>query len=203
MIGTGDFGVSQVFKYVMSNNQIDRAHGCVGTRPYIAPEEFVHEHYDAIKVDIWALGVTYVTMRLGHNPWQTAQVDSDSSGGASSSNKSPVASRTRTPYFGPIGKNPDCETCEAAGGGGVDAGNIGGGEPRLIRPSPTWQDHFLDPGFDYFAHHKDTRRHEFARIIVGSERDFVMKMLEIDPFKRSNSQELLNDDWFKVKTANC
>lgn len=46
--------------------------GIHGSTPYIAPEEFIKQDYDALKVDIWAIGIilydiTYICM-----PWKIA-----------------------------------------------------------------------------------------------------------------------------------
>jgi serine/threonine protein kinase len=64
-----DFGVSEV---------TDKTGICtsrVGTRPYMAPEEFEKKEYAGLKVDIWSVGIIYLNMRFHSLPWLKATVD--------------------------------------------------------------------------------------------------------------------------------
>lgn len=53
--------------------------GLVGSEPYIAPEEFIQDAYDAKKADVWSCAVIYMVMKTGRNMWQIASegVDDD------------------------------------------------------------------------------------------------------------------------------
>lgn len=53
--------------------------GLVGSEPYIAPEEFLRENYDARLVDVWSCGIIYMAMRKGTHLWQVAKAGQDES----------------------------------------------------------------------------------------------------------------------------
>ncbi|KAF9950358.1 serine/threonine-protein kinase HAL4/sat4 [Mortierella alpina] len=66
-----DFGNSEVFR--MPWEKKVRASASIrGTGPFIAPEEFTENTFDARKVDMWACGVIYMCMRLGRYTWHEA-----------------------------------------------------------------------------------------------------------------------------------
>ncbi|KAF9922579.1 serine/threonine-protein kinase HAL4/sat4, partial [Mortierella alpina] len=66
-----DFGNSEVFR--MPWERKVRASASIrGTGPFIAPEEFTDDTFDARKVDMWACGVIYMCMRLGRYTWHEA-----------------------------------------------------------------------------------------------------------------------------------
>lgn len=50
-----------------------KCHGCAGSGPYIAPEEFDRQEYEAEVIDVWAIGVIYWVMCFNSLPWTTAQ----------------------------------------------------------------------------------------------------------------------------------
>lgn len=66
-----DFGVSDVFKVVWERLP-HKSRGICGSSPYIAPEEFGGEEYDAQKVDVWSLGIIYYAMIFHSIPWEEA-----------------------------------------------------------------------------------------------------------------------------------
>jgi protein-serine/threonine kinase len=51
-----DFGVSEVFRAPFAS-VCQKAKGRCGSGPYIAPEEFLGQEYDAQMVDVWAIGI--------------------------------------------------------------------------------------------------------------------------------------------------
>ncbi|RHZ63313.1 hypothetical protein Glove_330g25 [Diversispora epigaea] len=71
-----DFGCSAVFKYHF-DNKIMLFHGPCGSDPYICPESYTQDHYDARPADIWAIGVTLVCMHLGRFPWLVSKKSDD------------------------------------------------------------------------------------------------------------------------------
>ena len=48
------------------------SNGVHGTLPYIAPEEFLNVEYDALKVDIWAIGIILYEILYCRIPWTVA-----------------------------------------------------------------------------------------------------------------------------------
>jgi protein-serine/threonine kinase len=69
-----DFGSAAYFS---KNAILVKSKGVVGSAPYIAPEEFVQQEYDASKVDIWSCGMIYMAMRTGTHLWHVAQQGKD------------------------------------------------------------------------------------------------------------------------------
>ncbi|KAJ3385220.1 serine/threonine-protein kinase HAL4/sat4 [Lobulomyces angularis] len=51
-----DFGVSEVFRAPFCSVS-QKGKGCIGSGPYIAPEEFGKCEYDSEAVDVWAVGI--------------------------------------------------------------------------------------------------------------------------------------------------
>ncbi|CAO3647482.1 unnamed protein product [Cunninghamella blakesleeana] len=78
-----DFGSAECFRVAWEapneNGQpiIHKSHGLVGSEPYIAPEEFILDEYDARKVDVWSCGIIYMAMRTGSHLWHVAKQDED------------------------------------------------------------------------------------------------------------------------------
>ncbi|ORZ24175.1 kinase-like domain-containing protein [Absidia repens] len=78
-----DFGSAECFSVVWeqpdSQGQpvIYKSHGLVGSEPYIAPEQFLQDEYDARRVDVWSCGVIYVAMRTGSHLWHVAKQGED------------------------------------------------------------------------------------------------------------------------------
>ncbi len=67
-----DFGVSDVFK-VCWERVPHKSRGVCGSSPYIAPEEFGGEEYDAQKVDVWSLAIIYYALVFHSVPWEEAK----------------------------------------------------------------------------------------------------------------------------------
>lgn len=69
-----DFGVSDVFKVVWERLP-HKSRGLCGSSPYIAPEEYGGDEYDAQKVDVWSLGIIYYAMVFHSVPWEEATMN--------------------------------------------------------------------------------------------------------------------------------
>ncbi|KAF9423314.1 serine/threonine-protein kinase HAL4/sat4 [Podila epigama] len=71
-----DFGNSEVFRMPWEK-KVRSSTSIRGSGPFIAPEEFTKDTFDArqvlfMKVDIWACGIIYMCMRLGRYTWHEA-----------------------------------------------------------------------------------------------------------------------------------
>ncbi|KAF9114471.1 serine/threonine-protein kinase HAL4/sat4 [Mortierella sp. AM989] len=66
-----DFGNSEVFRMPWEK-KVRSSASIRGSGPFIAPEEFTSETFDARKVDVWACGIIYMCMRLGKYNWYEA-----------------------------------------------------------------------------------------------------------------------------------
>ncbi|KAF7725663.1 serine/threonine-protein kinase HAL4/sat4 [Apophysomyces ossiformis] len=73
-----DFGSAECFRLDVSDT-IYKSKGLVGSEPYIAPEEFVQEEYDARAVDVWSCGIIYMALLTGSHLWHVAKKDEDES----------------------------------------------------------------------------------------------------------------------------
>lgn len=51
--------------------------GLCGSGPYIAPEMYVDQEFDARAVDVWACGIIYMAMRTGRHLWRVSKKDED------------------------------------------------------------------------------------------------------------------------------
>lgn len=71
-----DFGMAECVQYAWEAAS-HRSKGLQGSKPYMAPEIFITDHFDAKAIDIWATGVMYVAMRTARLMWSKAE-DSDS-----------------------------------------------------------------------------------------------------------------------------
>ncbi|KAJ9055160.1 serine/threonine protein kinase [Entomophthora muscae] len=67
-----DFGCATSFRATFSS-QPSLVKGVYGSDPYIAPEIWEQFLYDAVKADMWSLGVVYVAMQSGRFLWDKAQ----------------------------------------------------------------------------------------------------------------------------------
>jgi protein-serine/threonine kinase len=84
-----DFGCAFCFQGTSldnEGNQLDdddkKVHlirGLVGSEPYIAPEEFTKDDYDARCVDVWSCGIIYMSMRKSAHLWRLAKKGEDES----------------------------------------------------------------------------------------------------------------------------
>ncbi|CAI6334240.1 unnamed protein product [Periconia digitata] len=71
-----DFGNAECFRMAWET-EVHMISGVCGSRPYIAPEEYVDKQFDGRAVDIWACGMIYMSMRTGYHIWQTSQKGRD------------------------------------------------------------------------------------------------------------------------------
>lgn len=66
-----DFGISEVFRSNPSDCN-HKSRGLCGSTPYIAPEEYTNEEYDARQVDVWSMAIIYFAMLFHGVPWLVA-----------------------------------------------------------------------------------------------------------------------------------
>lgn len=68
-----DFGEAEVFKGPYER-EIHLSTRRVGSKPYIAPEEYVQAQFDPRAADIWSCGVIYLVMTFRRFPWNQAKL---------------------------------------------------------------------------------------------------------------------------------
>jgi len=67
-----DFGECDIFKLQWEETE-HLCHEIKGTLPYMAPEEFIMHGFSSKKLDIWALGILYMTMTRKSFSWNSAK----------------------------------------------------------------------------------------------------------------------------------
>ncbi|KAK9709318.1 serine/threonine protein kinase [Basidiobolus ranarum] len=72
-----DFGLADVYKTAFETKP-RLSKGKSGSPPYMAPEIHLHpKGYDGRQVDVWSLGILYLTMQVGAFPWNEATNEDD------------------------------------------------------------------------------------------------------------------------------
>ncbi|RUS15992.1 kinase-like domain-containing protein [Endogone sp. FLAS-F59071] len=73
-----DFGNSECFRMAWESEKSKvLSKGVCGSEPYIAPEEFENKAFDPRPVDVWSIGIIYLTMALGRFTWRVAKAGED------------------------------------------------------------------------------------------------------------------------------
>jgi len=66
-----DFGSAEIIQND-KEKQAHKSRGVCGSTPYIAPEEWSPQEFDARKVDVWSCGIIYFVMVYSRIPWKIA-----------------------------------------------------------------------------------------------------------------------------------
>ncbi|KAK9367807.1 kinase-like domain-containing protein [Lipomyces kononenkoae] len=72
-----DFGSASVFRYPFES-EIVKAHGIVGSDPYLAPEVCSELKYDPQPADIWSVAIIFCCMLLRRFPWKSPRKSDNS-----------------------------------------------------------------------------------------------------------------------------
>ncbi|PVV02252.1 hypothetical protein BB560_003307 [Smittium megazygosporum] len=71
--GASQYPPSNYSRYYQKYAYVDLpSHGLCGSDPYIAPELYIYDSYEAKKVDVWAAGIIFLSMKNLHFPWDVA-----------------------------------------------------------------------------------------------------------------------------------
>ncbi|KAI8884089.1 kinase-like protein [Backusella circina FSU 941] len=73
-----DFGCATVIKYPFEEH-IHMSKDICGSDPYIAPEQYTQQEYDARKTDLWSCAIILICMILRRFPWRLPRPDKDQS----------------------------------------------------------------------------------------------------------------------------
>ncbi|GAB5593706.1 serine/threonine protein kinase [Umbelopsis nana] len=73
-----DFGCAVVVKYPFED-KVALSKGICGSDPYIAPEQYTQDAYDAIKSDLWSCGIIFICMMIRRFPWRVPRSTHDTS----------------------------------------------------------------------------------------------------------------------------
>ncbi|KAK7704881.1 Nitrogen permease reactivator protein [Diaporthe eres] len=190
-----DFGSAHVFKYPFENNLV-LASGIVGSDPYLAPEVYEERKYDPAAVDIWSLAIIYCCMSLRRFPWKVPRL-TDNSYKLFAADPTPghdpkklilppvksesalhdMPQRDMFPHDpedkGKAGQNGDKASQREEKPSGEASASTSTGEKKEVIRGP-WR---------------------ILRLLPRESRHVIGRMLEIDPKKRANMEEILEDNW--------
>ncbi|KAK6957665.1 hypothetical protein Daesc_000452 [Daldinia eschscholtzii] len=196
-----DFGSAHVFRYPFET-EIVLASGVVGSDPYLAPEVYDERKYDPQAVDIWSLAIIFCCMSLRRFPWKVPRL-SDNSYKLFAAEPSPghdpkkliLPSRStndltsipqRDIFAEDDGKQQGSKPTEpstpssngattGAGNGGSNSTSTGtnGQEKKEVIRGP-WR---------------------LLRLLPRESRHIIGRMLTIDPKKRAQMPEILEEPW--------
>ncbi|KAK0621610.1 kinase-like domain-containing protein [Bombardia bombarda] len=198
-----DFGSAHVYKYPFEHGTVP-ASGIVGSDPYLAPEVYDEKKYDPQAVDIWSLAIIYCCMTLRRFPWKVPRM-TDSSFKLFAAEPSPghdpkklmfppamstsalneVAARDFDPQSIRVDKKPTEEQKKAdpkpetkseqksTGSASTPSTDAPAGEKKEVIRGP-WR---------------------ILRLLPRESRHIIGRMLELDPKKRAQMSEILDDPW--------
>ncbi|KAI0106275.1 kinase-like domain-containing protein [Nemania sp. FL0031] len=180
-----DFGSAHVFKYPFES-EIVLASGIVGSDPYLAPEVYDERKYDPQAVDIWSLAIIFCCMSLRRFPWKIPRL-SDNSYRLFASQPTPghdpkqlvLPSRATNDPTGTPARSPATEEPPKS--------------PKQTRPesASTPRVESRDP------ERKEVIRGPWRllRLLPRECRHIIGRMLTIDPKKRADMAEILEEPW--------
>lgn len=70
-----DFSCAQWLRGPREGGELRLLSGRRGSAPYVAPEEYTDDEFDGRAADVWACGVIYMVLRLGHYCWPSARTE--------------------------------------------------------------------------------------------------------------------------------
>ncbi|KAI0915040.1 kinase-like domain-containing protein [Ustulina deusta] len=180
-----DFGSAHVFKYPFES-EIVLASGIVGSDPYLAPEVYDERKYDPQAVDIWSLAIIFCCMSLRRFPWKIPRM-TDNSYRLFAAQPTPGHDPRQLILPSRTTNNPT-ET--------PARDSVAEESPKSPKQSKT--ELSTTPQVD----NKDTERKEvikgpwrLLRLLPRECRHIMGRMLTIDPKKRANMAEILDEPW--------
>ncbi|KAI1435659.1 kinase-like domain-containing protein [Xylaria sp. CBS 124048] len=175
-----DFGSAHVFKYPFESETV-LASGIVGSDPYLAPEVYEERKYDPQAVDIWSLAIIFCCMSLRRFPWKLPRL---------SDNSYKLFAAQPTPGYSPelllLPSRPTNDVAETE-----PASEEAPKSPPHNKDGPA-----VPPQTDG-ADRKEVIRGPWRllRLLPRESRHIIYRMLTIDPKKRADMSEILDEPW--------
>ncbi|KAK5121822.1 hypothetical protein LTR85_004697 [Meristemomyces frigidus] len=196
-----DFGSAVVFRYPFEN-EIVLASGVVGSDPYLAPEVYDHSKYDPRPADIWSIAIIFCCMTLRRFPWKAPRISDNSyrlfvsppdpdqdklldahRRSVAGQSKSEPASRNPSVADG---NDPSSEQHRHHHHHNTETANNGQSQTapvsRQSTTEPSVQPTIRGPL-------------RLLRLLPRETRHIIGRMLELDPAKRAEMDEILADPW--------
>ncbi|KAI1819723.1 Pkinase-domain-containing protein [Xylaria intraflava] len=174
-----DFGSAHVFKYPFESETV-LASGIVGSDPYLAPEVYEERKYDPQAVDIWSLAIIFCCMSLRRFPWKLPRV---------SDNSYKLFASQPTPGYNP-------KTLIMPSRPTNDPKETDSAEESPKSPKHRKSDSITQAQPDG-AERKEVIRGPWRllRLLPRESRHIIYRMLTIDPKKRADMAEILDEPW--------
>ena len=177
--------------------------GVVGSDPYLAPEVYDHTRYDPRAADIWSIAIIFCCMTLRRFPWKAPRLsdnsyrlfvsppDPDQDRVLDQHRRSLAAPSSKGASTAPPSRNPSAD--ESANDNSSEHKhhhhhhNQGqaGSEPvsrQTTASNPDQQPTIKGPV-------------RLLRLLPRETRHIIGRMLELDPKKRADMDEILADPW--------
>ncbi|KAI1153200.1 kinase-like domain-containing protein [Nemania diffusa] len=180
-----DFGSAHVFKYPFES-EIVLASGIVGSDPYLAPEVYDERKYDPQAVDIWSLAIIFCCMSLRRFPWKIPRL-TDNSYKLFASQPTPGHDPKQL-ILPPRITNDPTETPapevvpDASPKSPKQAKPESSSTPRVENRDPERKEVIRGPW-------------RLLRLLPRESRHIIHRMLTIDPKKRADMAEILEEHW--------
>lgn len=215
-----DFGSAVVFRYPFENDIVLASGvwwcanfargrytdmwnaGVVGSDPYLAPEVYDHARYDPRPADIWSIAIIFCCMTLRRFPWKAPRISDNSyrlfvsppdpgQDQLLDSHRRSVYAKASTapPSRNPSGDNEDSNDTSSEHHKHhhhkhhhKDGGNTESVSRQSTASNPDAQATIKGPI-------------RLLRLLPRETRHIIGRMLELDPAKRADMDEILEDPW--------
>ncbi|KAI1076774.1 Pkinase-domain-containing protein [Whalleya microplaca] len=179
-----DFGSAHVFKYPFETD-IVQASGVVGSDPYLAPEVYDERKYDPQAVDIWSLAIIFCCMSLRRFPWKVPRM---------TDNSYKLFASEPTPGHDPKKLIPPSRSTNDLTN--IPQRDIFVEEPKQHKPNKSVSS-TASGNSTNAPDKKEVIRGPWRllRLLPRESRHIIGRMLTIDPKKRAQMPEILDEPW--------
>ncbi|KAI0009499.1 Pkinase-domain-containing protein [Xylariaceae sp. FL0662B] len=179
-----DFGSAHVFKYPFETD-IVLASGVVGSDPYLAPEVYEERKYDPQAVDIWSLAIIFCCMSLRRFPWKVPRL---------TDNSYKLFAAEPTPGHDPKKLIPPSMSTNDLTN--IPQRDIFPEEPKQHKPNKSISSTTTGNSTN-IQEKKEVVRGPWRllRLLPRESRHIIGRMLTIDPKKRAQMPEILDEPW--------
>ncbi|UJO20719.1 Serine/threonine-protein kinase oca2 [Fulvia fulva] len=195
-----DFGSAVVFRYPFESD-IVLATGVVGSDPYLAPEVYDHTRYDPRAADIWSIAIMFCCMTLRRFPWKAPRLSDNSyrlfvsppdpdQDKVLDQHRRSLAPGSKTASTAPPSRNPSAD----------DSANDNSPEHKHHHHHNPSQGGSESVSRQTTASNPDQQPTikgpvRLLRLLPRETRHIIGRMLELDPKKRADMDEILADPW--------
>ncbi|KAK4962905.1 Nitrogen permease reactivator protein [Elasticomyces elasticus] len=193
-----DFGSAVIFRYPFEND-IVLATGVVGSDPYLAPEVYDQSRYDPRPTDVWSIAIIFCCMMLRRFPWKAPRL-SDNSYRLFVSTPDPDQERLLDEHRRSLTGERQAQTAPASRNASVD--DTANGETHRHHH----HHHDNTAPKNETVSRQSTQSNDnnqpvikgplrLLRLLPRETRHIIGRMLELDPKKRADMNEILEDAW--------